>query len=96
MVLTGRSQSRGPVKGIATWLRWLLALVARSRVVLVIHADRAAPGGPRAELVDNVLAPDTPPARWMASTRRPRALRAALAQVPECPPVADHAFAGVL
>jgi hypothetical protein len=90
IVLTDRSQSRGPVKGIATWLRWLLVLLPRSRAVLVIYADQAAPGGPRAELVDNVFSPGTPPARWMASTRRPKALRAALAQVPDCPPVEDY------
>jgi hypothetical protein len=46
IVLTDRSRRRGPVKGVATWLRWLLVLVPRSRAVLVIHADRAAPGGP--------------------------------------------------
>jgi hypothetical protein len=96
IVVTDRSRSRGPVKGIAAWLRWLLVLVPRSRAVLVIYADRTAPGGPRAELVDNVFSSGTPPTRWTASTRRPKALRAALAQVPDCPPVEDHAFPGVL
>jgi hypothetical protein len=96
IVLADRSQSRGRVKGIATWLRWLLVLLPRSRAVLVIYADRAAPGGPRVELVDNVFSSGTPPERWMASTRRPKALRAALAQVPDCPPVEDHMDAFVL
>jgi hypothetical protein len=90
IVLADRSWRGGPTKGIPAWLRWLLVLVPRSRAVLVVHADREAPGGPRAELVDNVFSFGTPPTRWMASTRRPKALRAALAQVPDCPPVEDH------
>ncbi|HTZ22414.1 MAG TPA: hypothetical protein VMC83_00335 [Streptosporangiaceae bacterium] len=61
-----------------------------SRAVLVIYADRDAPGGPRTAAVDNVFSFGTPPARWSAPTRRPEAVRAALAQVPGCPPVEDH------
>lgn len=57
-------------KGILTWLRSLLLLVPSFRAVLVIYADREAPGGQRAELVDNVFGFGTPPTRWMASTRR--------------------------
>jgi hypothetical protein len=95
IVLAGRSWRRRPAKGILAWLRWLLALVPRSRAVLVIYADRAAPGGPRAELVDNVFSVGTPPTRWTVSTRRPKALRAALAQVPGCPPVEDQAVSDV-
>jgi hypothetical protein len=70
-------------------------LVPRSRAVLVIYAYREAPRGPRAELVDNVFSYGAPPTRWLASTRRPKALRAALAQVPGCPPVKDYAIPGV-
>jgi hypothetical protein len=70
-------------------LIWLMVPFARA--VLVIHADRQAAGSPRAELVDNVFSSGAPPATWSAYTRRPKALRAALARVPSCPPVYDHA-----
>jgi hypothetical protein len=87
VVVADRSSHRGPVKGVPAWLRWLLVLVPFSRAALVIYADRDAPGGPRAELVNNVFSFGTPPTRWSVGTRRPGALRAALAQVPGCPPV---------
>jgi hypothetical protein len=70
-------------------LIWLMVPFARA--VLVIHADRQAAGSPRAELVDNVFSSGAPPTTWSAYTRRPKALRAALARVPSCPPVYDHA-----
>ena len=73
---------------IPFWVRWLMVPFARP--VLVIHADRRAAGSPRAELVDNVFSFGAPPTTWTAFTRRPKALRAALAQVPGCPTVADH------
>jgi hypothetical protein len=70
-------------------LIWLMVPFARA--VLVIHADRQAAGSPRAELVDNVFSSGAPPTTWSAYTRRPKALRAALARVTSCPPVYDHA-----
>jgi hypothetical protein len=88
----GRSRAAAaavPQSGsIPFWMRWLTVPFARP--VLVIHADRRAAGSPRAELVDNVFSFGAPPTTWTAFTRRPKALRAALAQVPGCPPVADH------
>jgi hypothetical protein len=88
----GRSRAAAaaiPQSGrIPFWMRWLMVPFARP--VLVIHADRRAAGGPRAELVDNVFSFGAPPTTWTAFTRRPKALRAALAQVPGCPPVGDH------
>jgi hypothetical protein len=77
-----------PGRASATRLRWLLAPFTRA--ALVIYADHNAAGAPRTELVDNVYSHGTPPRMWIAPTRRPQALRAALAQVPGCPPVADH------
>jgi hypothetical protein len=90
VVVTGRSRRRGPVNGVPTWLRWLLVLVPFSRAVVVIYADRNARRGARGEPENNVFSFGTPPARWSAPTRRPEALRAALAQAPGCPPVQDH------
>jgi hypothetical protein len=88
----GRSSAASAVDGhtgtVPVWIRWLLGPFARALVV--IYADRQAAGGPRAELVDNVFSFGTPPTRWTAFTRRPKALRAALAQVPGCPPVEDR------
>ena len=85
----GAATAARPAQGsIPVWLRLLLAPFARAAVV--ICADRTAAGGPHAELVDNVFGFGTPPTRWTAFTRRPKALRAALAQVPGCPPVEDH------
>lgn len=88
----GRSSPSAAAGGRATtipaWLRLLLVPFARAAVV--IYADCTAAGGPRAELVDNVFSFGTPPTRWTAFTRRPSALRAALARVPGCPPVEDH------
>jgi hypothetical protein len=90
IVVADRSARRGPVKAAPTWVRWLLVLVPTSRAALVIYAHPNARGGPRDQPVDNVFSFGTPPTRWSASTRRPKALRAALAQVPDCPPVEDH------
>ena len=90
IVVTGRSRRSGPVKGVPTWLRWLLVLVPFSRAGVIIYADRNARGGPQGEPDNNVFGFGTPPTRWSAPTRRPEALRAALAQVPGCPPVEDH------
>jgi hypothetical protein len=61
-----------------------------TRAVIVLYVDPDAPGGPQARGVGNVYPVGTPPTMWLAPTRRPRALRAALAQVPDCPPVADY------
>ena len=74
-------------------LIWLIVPFARA--VLVIHADRQAAGSPRAELVENVFSSGAPPTTWTAYTRRPKALRAALARVPSGPPVYDHAGPGL-
>ena len=74
---------------IPVLLIWLMVPFARA--VLVIHADRQAAGSPRAELVQNVFSFGAPPTTWTAYTRRPKALRAALARVPSGPPVYDHA-----
>ena len=90
VVVADRSARRGPAKAAPTWVRWLLVLVPTSRAALVIYADGQARGGPRDQPVDNVFSFGTPPTRWSASTRRPKALRAALAQVPDCPPVENH------
>jgi hypothetical protein len=73
---------------VPTWLS--LLMVPFARPVLVIHADRRAAGSPRAEFVGNVFSFGAPPTMWTTCTRRPKALRAALAQVPRCPPVDDH------
>jgi hypothetical protein len=73
-------------------LVWLMVPLARA--VLIIDADRQAAGSPRAELVDNVFSSGAPPATWTAYTRRPKALRAALARVPGGPPVRDHVGPG--
>jgi hypothetical protein len=89
VVVAGRSSRRGPAKAVPTWVRWLLVLVPISRASLVLHVDPNARGGPRDQSVDNVFSIGTPPTSWSASTRRPKALRAALAQVPDCPPVED-------
>lgn len=90
IVVTDRSSRSGPVKGIPTWIRWLLVLVPIARAALVIYADADAPGGPRGEPEQNVFSFGTPPTTWSTSTRRPEALRAALAWVPGCPPVYDR------
>jgi hypothetical protein len=87
-------KARGVAAGIPRSARipvvliWLMAPFARA--VLVIHADRQAAGSPRAELVENVFSSGAPPTTWSAYTRRPTALRAALARVPSGPPVYDH------
>jgi hypothetical protein len=74
----------------ASWLR--LVPLPSPRGVLIIYVDQGAAGAPRAELLDNVTVYGygKPAGMWFAPTRRPRALRAALAQVPGCPPVGDH------
>ena len=71
---------------VLTWLT-----VPFARAALVIHADRQAAGSPRAELVENVFSSGAPPTTWTAYTRRPKALRAALARVPSGPPVYGRA-----
>jgi hypothetical protein len=74
----------------ASWLR--LVPLPSSRGVLIIYVDRGAAGAPQAELLDNVTVYGygKPAGMWFAPTRRPRALRTALAQVPGCPPVDDR------
>jgi hypothetical protein len=100
IAVAGRSRRRqlgwtsgaaGADRRTSIWLRLLLAPFGRA--VLVLYTDGQAADAPRAELadlVDNVFSFGTPPTMWTAPTRRPNALRAALAQVPGCPPVDDH------
>ena len=73
----------------------ILAMLSRlpapfTPAVLVIDVDPDAAGAPQTRLVDNAYGFGAPPRRWMTATRRPDALRAALTQMPGCPPVADH------
>lgn len=75
------------------WLRWLgwlirlLSPVAGASIYLYLDPD--TPGGPQAQRVGNVYSFGSPATVWMAPTRHPKALRAALAQLPGCPPVGD-------
>jgi hypothetical protein len=93
----GRSRGAAAVvpqsERIPAWLRWLMVPFARA--VLVIYADRGAAGSPRAEVVDNVFSFGAPPTMWTTFTRRPKVLRAVLAQVPGCPPVDDRIGLGL-
>jgi hypothetical protein len=90
----GRSPDRSvtdrPRWSHASWLR--LVPLPSSRGVLIIYVDHGVAGAPRAGLLDNVTVygHGQPAGMWFAPTRRPQALRAALAQVPGCPPVGDR------
>jgi hypothetical protein len=75
-----------PWRAVAMLARLLMPF---GSAVLAIYVDPDAAGAPQVQDVDNVHGFGTPARVWLASTRRPKALRAALAQVPGCPPVAD-------
>jgi hypothetical protein len=70
------------------WFFWLLPPYGGASVYLCIAPD--VPGGPHPQDVANLQSFGSPPTMWRVHTRRPRALRAALAQLPSCPPVADR------
>lgn len=70
------------------WILWLLPPYGGASIFLCLDPD--APKGPRPRDVANLQSFGSPPTVWRARTRRPRALRAALAQLPNCPPLADH------
>jgi hypothetical protein len=80
---------RGP--GWARWAGLLFRLLSPlTGGSLYLYVDPDAAGGPKAERVANVYPFGRPVTVWRAPVRRPRALRAALAQVPSCPPTDDH------
>jgi hypothetical protein len=70
------------------WFFWLLPPYAGGSIYLYVDPD--APEGPQAQGVSNVYRFGSPATVWSARTSRPKALRAALAQLPSCPPVSDH------
>lgn len=84
-------QSSSARPGWLRWLGWLIRLVSPlAGASIYLYVDPDARGGPKAQRVSNVYSFGSPATVWMAPTRRPRALRAALAQLPGCPPVGDH------
>jgi hypothetical protein len=89
-------RSTGSRHGWIVWFTWLLSplmgFYAGGSIRLYVDPD--TPESPRAGRVDNVQSFGTPATVWLARTRRPRALRAALGLVPGCPPVADRVDPG--
>jgi hypothetical protein len=70
------------------WILWLLPPYGGASIFLCLDPD--APAGPRPRDVGNLQSFGNPPTVWRVRTRRPRALRAALAQLPHCPPIAGR------